>query len=71
MFDEMVVVKLCSAVFPQLIQNNAGKLVSTGIYNRKTLGKVTVIKIVCIAKSFHFQLVRKHRITWQSSFTDL
>ena len=43
MFDEMISEKLCSAVHPKMIQNNAGKQFSTDIYNRTTLGKVIAI----------------------------
>ena len=40
----MMGVKICSAVvYPQVMENNAGKQFSTGIYNRKTLRKVTAI----------------------------
>ena len=39
----MMGAKLCSSVYPQMMQNNAGKPFSTGIYNRKTLKKVIAI----------------------------
>ena len=32
----MVGVKLCSAVYPQIMLNNTGKQFSTGMYDRKT-----------------------------------
>ena len=43
MFDEMIRVKLHSAMYPQMISNNAGKQFSTDIYNRKTSGEVIYI----------------------------
>ena len=39
-FDEMMGVKLCLVVYPQMKKNNAGKQFFTGMYNGKTLGKV-------------------------------
>ena len=36
----MIEVKLCLAVYPQMMQNYAGKQFSTSIYDRKTLGQV-------------------------------
>ena len=45
---------LCSAVSPQMIQNNTGKPFSTDIYNRKTLGQV-----IATLKQFSYCFVNR------------